>query len=139
MALPGGANPDTQAGVQRIAQRATVVRFVAAADARADRVAAPVDEGPGEELDMQWKKLVTLTFDENVGSRDRVLRLGSGIGLVALGSLFGLPMGASVAMTVFGVMWTATAVLSKCSIYYALGYSTCPVAPKTERWERPAA
>jgi hypothetical protein len=28
-------------------------------------------------------------------------------------------------MSVLGAMWMATGVLSKCSIYYLLGHSTC--------------
>ena len=39
----------------------------------------------------------------------------------------GLATWQSATMTVLGVMWTASGVLSRCSIYYMLGYSTCPI------------
>lgn len=78
---------------------------------------------------MDLVKLVTLGFDKNVGAADRVFRLVSGGALSAAGWYLDLPIWASVPMTVLGLMWTATGVLSKCSIYYALGYSTCPHDP----------
>lgn len=85
---------------------------------------------------MSFKELVTLGFDKNVGPADRVFRLLSGAALTALGWALGAPQWASITMSVLGVMWLATGVLSKCSIYYMLGYSTCPVrsepAPKRE-------
>ncbi|TAK28627.1 MAG: DUF2892 domain-containing protein [Myxococcaceae bacterium] len=78
---------------------------------------------------MDIKKLVTLTFDKNVGTADRAFRLASGLALV--GAAWWLrPGAASWALGVLGLMWTATGVLSRCSIYYLLGYSTCPVAKK---------
>lgn len=76
---------------------------------------------------MDVKKLVTLRFDKNVGASDRIFRLLSGAGLAGAAWYFALPGWAAVPMSVFGLMWFATGVLSKCSIYYALGYSTCPV------------
>lgn len=39
-----------------------------------------------------------------------------------------LPLAATIPLSVLGAMWTLTGVLSKCSIYYALGFSTCPVS-----------
>jgi Protein of unknown function (DUF2892) len=75
---------------------------------------------------MELGKLMTLRFARNVGGPDRVARLVSGAGLAVAGWAFDVPTGAAIAMTVGGVMWLATGVLSKCSIYYLLGYSTCP-------------
>jgi Protein of unknown function (DUF2892) len=75
---------------------------------------------------MELTKLVTLAFDKNVGTADRVFRLLSGGGLAAAAWYLPVPLWASIVITVFGVMWTATGVLSKCSIYYLLGHSTCP-------------
>ena len=75
---------------------------------------------------MDLTKLVTLGFDKNVGSADRVFRLVSGASLVAAGWYLDVPTWARVVLAVIGVMWTATGVLSKCSIYYAVGYSSCP-------------
>jgi Protein of unknown function (DUF2892) len=81
------------------------------------------------------KKLVTLTFPKNVGTSDRIVRLVSGAALAGAGWYFGLSLYAAIPMTVFGLMWMLTGVLSKCSIYYLLGYSTCPIAgdPFAER------
>src|SRR5436190_1179190 len=50
----------------------------------------------------------TTTFDKNVGTVDRIFRLASGVGLVGAGWYFGLPAWGSFAMTVFGLMRTAT-------------------------------
>jgi hypothetical protein len=77
---------------------------------------------------LDLKKLVTLTFDKNVGPLDRIFRVLSGGGLIAAGWCVALPLWASTAVSVMGAMWMATAVLSRCSIYYALGYSTCPIS-----------
>jgi hypothetical protein len=73
---------------------------------------------------MELRKLVTLTFERNVGTPDRVFRLLSGAGLVAASWTLPLPLWAAVILSVFGAMWFATGVLSKCSIYYLLGRST---------------
>lgn len=75
---------------------------------------------------MKLGKLLTLTFDRNVGLVDRSLRLISGALLMAAGWYFSWPLAASVALSVLGLMWFATGVLSRCSIYYLLGISTCP-------------
>lgn len=82
---------------------------------------------------MKLRKLATLTFEKNVGTTDRIFRLLSGAALAAAGFYLALPTWAAIVATAFGVMWFATGVLSKCSIYYLLGHSTCPVgrAPKT--------
>lgn len=77
---------------------------------------------------MDAKKLVTLTFDKNVGRLDRAHRLVVGAGLAGAGWYFALPRWGAITMSVFGAMWFLTGVLSKCSLYYALGYSTCPVS-----------
>lgn len=79
---------------------------------------------------MDPKKLLTLTFAKNVGTPDRVFRLFSGIALVAAGALLPIPGWAAVVLAVLGAMWTMTGVLSRCSIYYLIGYSTCPVSDR---------
>ena len=70
-------------------------------------------------------KLVTLSFDKNVGTPDRVFRLLSGAALTGAGWALGAPLWLAIAASVLGLMWTATGVLSKCSIFYLLGRSTC--------------
>ena len=77
---------------------------------------------------MDTKKLLTLTFDKNVGTLDRIFRLLSGAALAAAGWYFALPTAAAIPVSVFGTMWFLTGIFSKCSIYYALGYSTCPLS-----------
>lgn len=77
---------------------------------------------------MDVKKLVTLRFAKNVGTLDRVHRLLAGAGVASAGWYFALPLWEALALSAFGTMWFLTGVLSKCSIYYALGYSTCPVS-----------
>lgn len=77
---------------------------------------------------MDQRKLITLTFDKNVGTPDRIVRLLSGAALAGAGWYLGWPTWAAIATSVLGAMVLATAALSKCSIYYLLGYSTCPVS-----------
>ena len=77
---------------------------------------------------MSVKKLLTLSFDRNVGPRDRLFRLATGA-LTALGPwLLDGPRGVAVGVSILGVVWMATGVLSRCTIYYLFGYSTCPRA-----------
>jgi hypothetical protein len=75
---------------------------------------------------MNAKNLLTLSFDKNVGPRDRVFRLASGAATASAGWLVHASLGVAVGLSVAGVVWMATGVLSRCSIYYLLGYSTCP-------------
>lgn len=64
----------------------------------------------------------------NVGNLDRVVR-----GLPALvtawmwsqGSLTGMPF---IVATVVSAAFLMTSILGSCSIYYMLGWSTCPVS-----------
>jgi len=77
---------------------------------------------------MSVKKLLTLSFDKNVGARDRLFRLATGAA-TALGPwLLNEPRGAAVGVSIIGVVWMATGVLSRCTIYYLFGYSSCPRA-----------
>lgn len=82
---------------------------------------------------MSVRELVTLSFAKNVGGLDRALRVASGAGIAAVGWAFGLGLGLAVPLTVLGLMWVATGVLSKCTIYYLLGFSTCPARARAER------
>lgn len=86
---------------------------------------------------MDWAKLVRLNFDKNVGRADRAFRVTSGAALSATGWLGGLPVWQAVAMTALGVMWIGSGVLSRCSIYYMLGYSTCPVSGRSFERDKP--
>lgn len=75
---------------------------------------------------MDLKRLLAPSFDKNVGPTDRVLGLVSGAALALAGFALHAPTWARAALVVFGLMWTLTGVLSRCTIYYALGRSTCP-------------
>ena len=77
---------------------------------------------------MNAKSLLTLSFDKNVGPRDRVFRLVSGAAVASAGWLVHAPLGTAIGLSIGGAVWMATGVLSRCSIYYLLGYSTCPRA-----------
>jgi hypothetical protein len=81
---------------------------------------------PSQKESMEMRKLVTLAFTRNVGSGDRLFRLVSGAALTGIGWYLGAAPWIAVALSVFGLMWTATGVLARCSVYYALGYSSCP-------------
>lgn len=73
---------------------------------------------------MQIRKFLTLAFERNVGFGDRLFRLVSGGLLMMVGWWLGWSPVFATGVAVLGAMWFATGVLSKCSIYYLLGYST---------------
>lgn len=84
---------------------------------------------------MELAKLLTLSFPNNVGPRDRIVRILTGIGAIAAAALLPWPLGAKVALGLGGVLWALTGVLRKCSVYYLLGYSSCPAesSPPADR------
>ena len=69
-------------------------------------------------------------FAPNVGAVDRVVRAAVGLGLVALGVSAVDATALRVALVGTGVATLATGVLARCSIYYLLGFSTCPISGK---------
>lgn len=74
---------------------------------------------------MQLSKLITYTFNPNVGTGDRIFRVISGIALAAAPWIFNLqPQASAIGLTVFGFAWFMTGVLSRCGLYYLLGKST---------------
>jgi hypothetical protein len=75
---------------------------------------------------MSLVEALTLSYAKNVGTADRVFRLLSGVLSMGVGWYVAWPLWTNLVLTVLGAMWTSTAVLSRCSIYYALGYSSCP-------------
>ena len=77
---------------------------------------------------MNLTKLIAYSFEPNVGKWDRAFRVASGVLVAAAGWLVGAPVWAAAALTLFGVAWLLTGVVSRCGIYYILGYSTCPHA-----------
>ncbi len=81
---------------------------------------------------MSARELFSLSFAKNVGGVDRVLRVVSGAGIGASGWALGLGPAVAAPLTVLGAMWLATGVLSKCTIYYLLGFSTCPAKARRE-------
>ena len=81
---------------------------------------------------MQIARLVTYTFDANVGSKDRIFRIASGAALGVAPWLFNLPFVVQVAATVAGAAWLMTGVVSRCGLYYLLGHTTCPVRSTTD-------
>lgn len=77
---------------------------------------------------MKLSKLITLGFDKNVGTMDRVARATGGTAFVVATWWWHLPAWAAVP----GLMAVLTAASSKCSVYYLLGYSTCPMVTTRE-------
>lgn len=77
-------------------------------------------------------------FARNVGPTDRVVRLAAGLVmlLIALVVLDGIA--ARLALGVTGAALAATGAISRCSVYYVLGYSTCPVRAAAPGGQRPS-
>lgn len=75
---------------------------------------------------VRW--LIAANTTRNVGTVDRVVRalLPFVVGGFWLAGL--LPAVVAVPLTVFSAMLFPTAFTGACSIYYALGWSTCPVS-----------
>lgn len=72
--------------------------------------------------------LFTYSFAPNVGRVDRAFRIASGAALAALGWILQLGPVACWLLTASGLAWALTGVVSRCGVYYLLGYSTCPVS-----------
>lgn len=74
---------------------------------------------------MKLSRLVTYSFAPNVGPKDRIFRLTSGLLIAILPWVaFSLPTGTALIITIFGILWLMTGVISRCSIYYMFGLST---------------
>jgi hypothetical protein len=79
---------------------------------------------------MQLTKLLTLTFERNVGAIDRIGRIAIGAALAFLPWITPIPKGLDYAAMAVGAMVAASGLLARCSLYYLLGYSTCPISGK---------
>lgn len=79
---------------------------------------------------MKFRELVTYSFPKNVGSADRVFRIASGASLAAAGWFTNASLSVTIALLVAGAGWAATGILSRCSLYYLVGYSSCPLQPR---------
>ncbi len=74
---------------------------------------------------MSIGKLLTYTFDSNVGPFDRIFRVLSGGIIAALPwTALSVSQPVAIAMTVAGLAWFMTGVVSRCGMYYMLGLST---------------
>lgn len=73
---------------------------------------------------MSFKAMFTT---KNVGTIDRIVRALPIVIVVALYFLDILTFSWAVGLGVVSLMLLATSLLGACSIYYLLGYSTCPI------------
>ena len=74
---------------------------------------------------MQLSKLITYSFSPNVGTGDRIFRVISGAALAAGPWIFDLqPQALAIGLSIFGVAWFMTGVVSRCGLYYLFGAST---------------
>jgi hypothetical protein len=69
-------------------------------------------------------------FAKNVGAVDRAARIAAGLALVILAFVWFDGIAARTASTVLGVATAATGLFARCTIYYVLGYTTCPIAAR---------
>jgi len=75
---------------------------------------------------MKFSRLLTYSFEPNVGSLDRVFRIISGalIAIAPWTTMVPLPSLASVIISAVGVAWLITGLVSRCGMYYTFGFST---------------
>lgn len=73
-------------------------------------------------------QLIKMLTTKNVGTMDRIIRLAPAVSTVVLYSS-GIVAGTLFyVMVVVSSMLALTSVLGSCSIYYFLGFSTCPIS-----------
>jgi len=72
----------------------------------------------------QW--FVAANTTRNVGRWDRVVRALLPVAVLALWAVDVLPTWAAVPLGVLTLMLVPTSFTGACSIYYVLGWSTCP-------------
>jgi hypothetical protein len=77
---------------------------------------------------MKLRKLLTLSFDRNVGALDRILRITLGAALAASPAFVAMPSGVFYAAVIVGAMIALSGLLARCTVYYLLGYNTCPIS-----------
>jgi len=75
---------------------------------------------------MKLSELLTYSFDRNVGLLDRVFRIVSGalLAIAPWTSMLSPPAWASILLSVAGIAWQITGVVSRCGMYYMFGRST---------------
>ena len=74
---------------------------------------------------MKLGSLITYSFDPNVGPIDRMFRILSGGALAVVPwTVVSVPLWFTVVMTVFGLAWLLTGLVSRCGMYYLFGLST---------------
>lgn len=74
---------------------------------------------------MLLKRMMTT---RNVGTFDRIIRV---LPLIAVGVLWAqgvIGSALAIVLAIFAAMLFVTAATGSCSIYYMLGWSTCPVS-----------
>lgn len=83
--------------------------------------------------------LVNMFTTRNVAPIDRLIRATPAVAVGWLwwsGSIGGL---LAVGLAALAAMLLATSLTGSCSIYYLLGFSTCPVGPSETRRDRSVA
>jgi hypothetical protein len=75
-------------------------------------------------------RIVAANTTHNLGRGDRAVRALLPFVVAGLWWLDVLPTWAAVPLGVFTLMLFPTAVTGACSIYYALGWSTCPAVTR---------
>lgn len=75
---------------------------------------------------MKLSRLLTYSFEPNVGSLDRVFRIVSGalLAIAPWTTIVSMPYWVSVLVSAFGIAWLITGIVSRCGLYYTFGLST---------------
>lgn len=77
------------------------------------------------------ERVVAANTTRNVGRWDRVVRALLPFAVLTLWWVEVLPAWAAIPLGIFTLMLLPTAFTGACSIYYTLGWSTCPVDART--------
>lgn len=73
------------------------------------------------------KKFIEVMNTRNVGAVDRFFRISIGVILIGLGIYYHNSLELAIALVFFGINTALTGIRGVCSIYYMLGYSSCPI------------
>lgn len=77
-----------------------------------------------------YNKFLEVMNTKNVGVLDRTLRILAGVTLMVIAAINYTSLALAIPLGILGLNVAMTGIRGVCSIYYMLGYSTCPISNK---------